>query len=580
MDDDHALRQVLERREALLLGERGILECVATGAPLAEILAAIARLVEAHGEGLIATVLLLDDFGRLHVGAAPSLPAWFNDYIDGQEVGPTAGSCGTAVFHRHPVCTPDIAHDPLWERYREFALRAGLAACWSVPLLDRDGRVLGTLAHYYRTPQDPTPRDLWLGDIARRLAEIAIQHERSAAALRRANAELEQRVADRSRDLLSSERLLGESQGLAHLGSWGWDIATNVVRWSDELYRIYGMAPQSFGATFEDFLAQIHVEDRERIRTMVEEALRTCRPFASEERIVRPDGEERVLASRGRVEVDAAGRATHLWGICLDITERKRAEAERAASELREREALVQAESAREVTRLKSAFINSVSHDLRTPLTAILGFLEFIEDGVGGPVTPAQQELIRGVFTNTRRLQRLVDDLLDSARLGAGTFALRRQPTDLVAVVDDVVESLVPQAEAARVSVTFLPVDGPALAELDPQRIEQVVANLLTNALKFTPAGGTVTLAVAQTPERVRFTVTDPGPGFAPEDKPRLFLPFGQLAAGASMGGTGLGLAISKELVVAHGGQIGADSRLGHGSTFWFELPKGELQGS
>ncbi|HEY9721710.1 MAG TPA: ATP-binding protein [Oscillatoriaceae cyanobacterium] len=578
---DHPAVQVVGRdigarmaHEALLVGEREILERVATGAPLKETLVAITRLVEALGQGVIATIIRVDPQGRIHVAAAPSLPAWFSEAIDGEPIGPHAGTCGTAAYYNETITTPDILHDPHWTNYRELAVRAGLAACWSTPLLDHAGQVVGTLAHYYRVPQDPTPHDLKLSDIARHLAEIAIEHDRGIQALKTSNEELERRVHERTQALQATERLLREAQQLAHVGGWNWNVKTGVLRWSDELKRIFGLDSQPFQGTFEGFLERVHPDDRERVRASAEHALESHLPFENEERIVRPSGEVRILASRGRIELDAAGKVEQVWGVCFDVTEQKRAEAQREASERREREAQVEAQAAQEAARLKAHFVNAISHDLRTPLTAIIGFIELIEDGAGGPVTEAQREFLRGIRYNSRRVQRLVDDLLDSARLEAGTFHLITQPTDLKGVATEVVDSLRAQAEAAGVGLDLAMPEAPVVATMDPQRVEQVTANLLTNAIKFAPKGSRVVVAVSAAPDHVRLAVSDRGPGISPEERSKLFQPFSQLKDGMRKGGTGLGLAIAKELIQAHGGQIGLESQPGDGTTFWFELPR------
>lgn len=158
----------------LLQGQLGILERIAGGAPLAGTLEAITRLVEAYSPDMLASILLVDEADHVRVGAAPSLPAWYSRAIEGQSIGPAAGSCGTAAYRRQEVTTPDIANDPLWLAYRDAALRAGLAASWSTPLFDSEGRVVGTLAYYYRRPQDPRPKDRRIAGAATRLAEIAI----------------------------------------------------------------------------------------------------------------------------------------------------------------------------------------------------------------------------------------------------------------------------------------------------------------------------------------------------------------------------------------------------------------------
>ncbi len=220
---------------------------------------------------------------------------------------------------------------------------------------------------------------------------------------------------------------------------------------------------------------------------------------------------------------------------------------------------------------VKGNFVSSVSHELRTPLTSIMGYAEFLEDGVAGPLTEDQRAFVTQIQAGTIRLQTLVDDLLDFARIDAGTFKLRLEHADLRSKVLEAVESLRPQAETSGLRLNVVVPETPVELDFDAQRVGQVVINLLTNAIKFTPAGGTVRLALTQEAAGVRCEVADSGVGIAAEDVPRLFQRFSQV--GVQHRGTGLGLSISKSLVEAHGGEIGVRSAPGEGSTFWFTLP-------
>ncbi len=177
---------VTERRRAaaVIEGQKSVLELIAKGAPLAETLTVLLRVVEALAPEMLCSVLLLDPDG-IHVrhGAAPSLPDAFNRAVDGQPIGPSAGSCGTAAFRREPVIVEDIATDPLWADYRAAALPHGLRACWSTPIFDEKRTVLGTFAIYSRKPARPTSRHLHCIELATGLAAIAISRTRSRAAL-------------------------------------------------------------------------------------------------------------------------------------------------------------------------------------------------------------------------------------------------------------------------------------------------------------------------------------------------------------------------------------------------------------
>lgn len=227
-----------------------------------------------------------------------------------------------------------------------------------------------------------------------------------------------------------------------------------------------------------------------------------------------------------------------------------------------------------ELDRLKTNFVNSVSHELRTPLTSILGYSEFLEDELGGELTPQQRGFVGQIQKGANRLVFLVDDLLDYARMVAGTFRLKFEEADLGQKIGEIVESLRPQVEEAGIQIEVSVPDEPLLLAMDPKRIGQVLINLVNNAIKFTPPGGTIHIQAHRSEGGICCQIVDTGIGIASEDIPRLFQRFSQLESGVQMGrGTGLGLSISKSLVEAHGGEIGVQSTLGKGSMFWFTLP-------
>lgn len=247
-----------------------------------------------------------------------------------------------------------------------------------------------------------------------------------------------------------------------------------------------------------------------------------------------------------------------------DITDRKKTE--RLLQE--------QNEKLKELDAIKSNFVNSVSHDLRTPLTAILGYIEFLEEGMGGTLTPQQREYLTQIHTGSERLAGLIDDLLDFARIDSKVFKLIVEEVDLGEKIQSIANSILPLFKEAQVELELRLPETPIRIVLDPKRIGQVLTNLLSNAIKFTPPGGRVTLEATRQDDNVLVEVRDTGTGIAPVDIPKLFQRFSQLQGGArKVGGTGLGLSISKLLVESHGGEIGVESTLGKGSRFWFTLP-------
>lgn len=271
------------------------------------------------------------------------------------------------------------------------------------------------------------------------------------------------------------------------------------------------------------------------------------------------------------------GEPLYLLGISEDITPLREAQADiqRLDGELAAHIHELEAANRRlqDLDTLKSNFVNSVSHELRTPLTAIMGYAEFVEDEARAAGLDRQIAFVAQIIAGARRLERLVDDMLDVARLDAGTFSLRLEESDLVAKAREIATSLLPILNDAQLTLEVeAPETGSVMVLMDRHRIGQVLTNLITNAAKFTPPGGRVRVAVALDGAGVRVDVGDTGRGIPEADFGRLFQRFSQLDAQA--GGTGLGLSIVKSLVEAHGGEVGVSSILGTGSTFWFRLPR------
>jgi PAS domain S-box-containing protein len=297
----------------------------------------------------------------------------------------------------------------------------------------------------------------------------------------------------------------------------------------------------------------------------------TCRdvPYA----FLKKDGTVLEVLLSGIMDKNPEGEMVRSLAVLVDVTELRRAEEERNALAARERDARAEVEAARELDRLKTNFVNAISHDLRTPLTSILGYAEFLEDEIGGPVSPDQRRFVVEIVKGARRLEHLVDDLLDFARFDAGTLKLKVEGCDLAGTVDETLRSLRPQVLGADLQLEAdLPAQ-PVTVWMDCQRIERVLINLVNNAIKFTPPGGRITVRASLKPDHVRYEVVDTGVGISPADLPRLFERFVQLGDGATKGGTGLGLSISKAIVEAHHGEIGVESAPDAGSTFWFTIP-------
>lgn len=282
----------------------------------------------------------------------------------------------------------------------------------------------------------------------------------------------------------------------------------------------------------------------------------------------------RIPTHEAGLELEA--RASTLLQECLapfDMTVRG---VEAAVAEMqRIEEQRQQFEAMQRMDLLKDQFLGIISHELRTPINAIMGFGSILDDEVAGPLTETQHQYLGKMLNGATALLSLVNDLLDMTRMKAGKFQISRQCMSLPTVVNEVVANLRPLAEQKRQTLEFqVPADLPPVLA-DEQRVTQILVNLVNNAIKFTPAEGRITVRAALEGASVRCEVVDNGPGIAPKDVSRLFKEFGQLdmSGTRTSGGTGLGLSISKALVEAHGGTIGVDTELGKGSTFWFTLP-------
>lgn len=260
---------------------------------------------------------------------------------------------------------------------------------------------------------------------------------------------------------------------------------------------------------------------------------------------------KRVLVSVSTPIVDPEGRFVGVLKLLHDVT------AERA------------------MARKRAEFASFVTHELRTPLTSVSGFLAFVLGGHAGEVPEAHRRPLEAALTQAKRLEKLVDTLLDMAAIEAGRFRLRLGRFDLTPAVLECLDLLSPQAADKGVSVRYSPPEDPLIVTADRDRILAVVTNLTANAIKYTEAGGTVDVVARDEPDGCVVSVSDTGIGIPADDLPRLFDRFYRTSSGAARAkGSGLGLALCKGIVETHGGRIGVESTPGKGSRFFFTLPR------
>ena len=365
-----------------------------------------------------------------------------------------------------------------------------------------------------------------------------------------------------------SEAMLREMERIAHIGSWEWDLETGALSWSDEMYRVYGLDPDSGPPTYERYVALQHPDDRDMVQNTVQRALENGSAFAYDHRIVRPDGELRYVHGRGRVVRGESGRPVRMVGSGQDITERKQVE-----------EALLRAkEEAEAANRAKSDFLAVMSHELRTPLNAIGGYAELIELGVRGPVTDAQRQDLHRIQHSQRHLLRLINEVLSYARMEAGAVSFDVADVSVAERVGAAEAMVLPQASARGITVERCACGPDLVARVDAERLQQILLNLLSNAVKFTHSGGRIGIRVEPAGDAVAIHVWDTGVGIPPDKLQKAFEPFVQVGRGLDnpMDGVGLGLAISRDLARAMGGDLVAESRPGAGSTFTLLVPRAQ----
>jgi PAS domain S-box-containing protein len=530
-------------------------------AMLHESLDALVRLIERVVPEMRGSVLLLDDDGvTLRHGAAPSLPARYSRGIDGERIGPSAGSCGTAAYRRERVIVRDIQTDPLWANYRAFAKPFGLAACWSTPILDTDGRLLGTFAMYYDEPRDPTPGDIELTDMTTLLARNLIKRARAATALR-ARTEAAERLAIALSESEARFRTMAETIPVQVWTSKPDGLLDFVTRRTADL----------FGRSVDDLLANgwidiVHPDDVDRVIARWRQSLETGEPYEVEFRLRASDGQYRWHLVRAEAMLAPDGEIVEWFGCTADIEQLKRLEA-----------ALdVALADAKEANKTKADFLTMMSHELRTPLNAIGGYTQLMLDGIPTPVGEGHQNFLRRILRSQQHLLGLIEAVLTQAKLEAGkvTYAI----TEVVAhEVLDVIDSLTaPQRAEKRIAYECEGCNTKLVFRADKEKTVQIMLNLLSNAVKFTPAGGriTVTTAVLDN-EIVAFSVRDTGVGMTAEQLRIVFEPFVQFdnALSRQHKGTGLGMPISRELARGMGGDLVASSEPGVGSTFTLSLP-------
>lgn len=318
------------------------------------------------------------------------------------------------------------------------------------------------------------------------------------------------------------------------------------------------------------------IHPREKAERMASDDLRVMssgKPIVDKiERATRADGVDNFVSTTKIPRYDNRGRIIGIIGITRDITHRKQLE------RLKEEKAHIEKklEAIEELNRTKSEFVSIVSHELRTPLAIIKEAANLITIGATGKIDKKKKKLLNMVTKNAQRLNGIIEDLLDISRIENGSLGLQYSLGDLISLLKEQANFFSKQARAKEIELKYALPQGRVNVFADLERINQVVTNLITNAIKFTEEGGKIRVELKVSRDKVKVGVIDSGVGISRENLHRLFDKFVQVSKDeqAIRRGVGLGLSIAKELVERHGGQIWVESKPGVGSRFYFTLPR------
>lgn len=402
------------RQELLQKGQTHILELLYQDRPLEDVCTAIVESIESVEEGLLCSILQLNTTtGTLHKIAAPSLPDFYNDAIEGMAIGDGVGSCGASAFFKRRVVVADILKHPYWEKARRLIEKTDLRSCWSQPIFSNNGEVLGTFAIYYTEPREPGPFELKLIRSAAELTALAICHKQALSALQRSD-------------------------------------------------------------------------------------------------------------------------------------------------------------------QLKSEFISSAAHELKTPLSSILGYAELLLNSQELAPTPPdkKEKYLNIIIEKTEMLSRIIDDLLDISKIEYGyALSLQKKPTHIRKTIANVINRFERNASQHVFSLEMNG-DFPESATIDEGRIIQVLDNLLSNSVKYSPKGGVVKLVAAAKPDKLEISIIDHGVGMSENQLAQIFDKFYRAnAKDKAVQGLGLGMSVVKEIIEAHKGDITIKSTLGEGTQVLFTVP-------
>lgn len=363
------------------------------------------------------------------------------------------------------------------------------------------------------------------------------------------------------------ESELSEAQALAQMGHWRWVVGSSKIEWSEQIYKIFGVEQGEFEPTLDSANALVHKRDVGHMMQAFQRAIIEQNDYDVDFRVVRADGSVAYVRCEGRCELDTEGDVTALYGVMQDITEQTE-----YAMELRKAK-----DAAEQAYASKSRFLANMSHELRTPLNAIIGFADMLSSQMLGALGNEKYiDYAGNIKKSGEHLLDLITDILDMSKIEAGKYELDLETISLGAVVSTAMQMIESRAGEGVIALeTTITGDGPEITA-DRRAVMQIMLNILSNAVKFTEPGGSITTSIEEFENHVTVRVKDTGVGIPANKLSAVLLPFEQVSTAFTRNheGSGLGLTITKELAELHGGMISLESKEGEGTTASIRLPR------
>ncbi len=358
-------------------------------------------------------------------------------------------------------------------------------------------------------------------------------------------------LTEKQREIEKHLRALSYAQEIAHIGSWKWNIETDTIIWSDELIRIFKLPKHPKSIAYGAYMDMIHPDDAKDFDSVITKCVRDRQPFVIDHRIVLHDGSIRHIHSEGKPILDDNGKVTKLVGIARDITEQHRLDI------------------------AKNEFVSLASHQLRTPASGVKAYLSILVDDRAGELSPQQSEFVKKAYDANDRQLAIIDTLLNLASIQSGKIKIKKELVDLRHLIDLSLPNHQVRAEEKNHKLKFNKPRRPILVNADSNLFQMVIDNLISNAIKYTPDGGRVSINLRANDTSVYMEIEDSGIGIDKKDLPALFKRFSRIDNESSrdISGSGLGLYLARHIVNLHGGSITVQSEPGVGSKFRARLP-------